>query len=240
MIGHQDMLARDRSTATPFERRSRISQDLNDEVPSKGEVGALHDVAEENGKSWMRSLFASVGKSYINSRAARRLRISAATKAPLPADTAKAILLLGVLSACGSGDSPPDTAAAVFAAPVSMPILIFEAGRSDRETFLERARGFQPPLPPLEPETRKMADSALRLALAQSETDMGLCRKGNRNRNGCRAASVTALSTERVATGAACRDVLVETVAIGLATVRHASTRRRRSAGRWKEIPAQP
>lgn len=83
------------------------------------------------------------------------------------------ILLFGALSACGSG-GPDDIAAATVTAPVTMPVMIFEARRNGREAFLERARGNRRPLPPLDPESRMMADAALRQALDRGDAGKGI------------------------------------------------------------------
>ena len=143
-------------------------------------------------------------------------------------------------SAFGSSGSPLDTAAAVVSAPVTMPIKIFEARSNDHAAFLERAKGNRLPLPPLDPESRKMADSALRLALDQGETDKGLYWEDNQYMNYRRAVSVTVLSTERVATGSVCRDVLVEAFAQGQPTGQRVSTLCRHGIDRWKYVLAQP
>ncbi len=98
------------------------------------------------------------------------------TETKVLSSAAKAIIILGtgILSACGgSGGGPLESAAAIVTAPTTMPIMIFEAWRNDREAFLERARGNVRPLPPLDPESRNMAEATLLLALDRGEIDKG-------------------------------------------------------------------
>lgn len=157
-----------------------------------------------------------------------------------PACIAKAIILLGVLSACESGGVSPGTVAAVATAPVMMPVMVFEARRNDREAFLERAKRNRRPLPPLDAESRRMADTALRQALVRGETGEGHYWENDRDGNGRRAGGSTVLSEARTATGALCRDVLAETVAEGLPTDQRVRTWCRHGAGPWEEVLARP
>ncbi len=157
------------------------------------------------------------------------------TKILTSAAKATIILVTGLLSACGGGGGGPfDTVAAIVTAPVTMPIMIFEARRNDREAFLERARGNVRPLPPLDPESRKMADAALLLALDQGEIDKGHYGENNQDRNGRRAGGVTVLSTEHVATNSICREVLIETVIEGRPTDQRVRTWCRHGTEPWK------
>ena len=161
--------------------------------------------------------------------------LNTGTKTHPSAAGATAVLLAGLLSGCGGGGGPLGAVAAVVTTPVTMPIMVFEARRIDRETFLEQARENRRPLAPLDPESRKLADATLRLALDRGEIDKGHYWENGRDGNGRRADGVTVLSTEQAATESVCRDVLIETVAEGRPTDQRVRTWCRHRTGSWKE-----
>ena len=146
------------------------------------------------------------------------------------------ILVTVILSACGGGGGGPlDPVAAIVTAPITMPIMIFEARRNDREKFLEQARDNLRPLPALDQESRKMADATLKLALNRGEIDKGHYWENNQDRNGRRAGGVTVLSTDHLVTETVCREVLIETVIEGQPTDQRVRTWCRYGTEPWRE-----
>ncbi len=158
------------------------------------------------------------------------------TKILSSAVKAMIILVTGILSACGGGGGGSlESVAAIVTAPITMPIMIFEARRNDREAFLDQARENLRPLPPLDPESRKMADDTLLLALDRGQIDKGYYWENNQDRNGRRAGGVTVLSTEHLASESVCREVLIETVIEGQPTDQRVRTWCRHGMEPWKE-----
>lgn len=158
------------------------------------------------------------------------------TKILSSAVKAMIILVTGILSACGGGGGGSlESVAAIVTAPITMPIMIFEARRNDREAFLDQARENLRPLPPLDPESRKMADDTLLLALDRGQIDKGYYWENNQDRNGRRAGGVTVLSTEHLASESVCREVLIETVIEGQPTDKRVRTWCRHGMEPWKE-----
>ena len=147
-----------------------------------------------------------------------------------------AVLLPGLLAACGSGGGPLGGAAAIVTAPITAPVLFIEARRNGRGAFLERARNNRRPAPLLDPVSEEMAAATLELALGRGEPDRGVYWENNRDAHGRRAGGVTVLATWHTAAGRTCREVLVETVAEGRPTDQRVRTHCQDEKGPWEAL----
>ena len=121
------------------------------------------------------------------------------------------VLTAGLAQGCGH-DNPLATAGAIVTAPITAPILLFEARRNDRDAFLEQARRNDAPLPPMDTRSRRRAQAALEEALERAAVGEHRQWRNDRDANGRAGGEVTVLADVRADDGRPCREVLIATM----------------------------
>ncbi len=128
------------------------------------------------------------------------------------------LALVGTLVAgCGpQSPSPLDVVGAVVTAPITAPLMFLSARINDRESFLERARRNDRPLPPIDARSQEEAGAMLGQALAQGVIDQGFYWQNDDDVSGYAAGGATVIANGRTEDGKVCREVLIETVMEGI------------------------
>ena len=108
--------------------------------------------------------------------------------------TALLRLVANLVAGCAP-DRPPGAVGAIATAP----IMFVSARMNDREDHLERARRNDRPMPPIDEETRAMAQATLEKALELGRTDEDLYGPNDEHATGHAAGEATVLPTGRFA-----------------------------------------
>ena len=129
---------------------------------------------------------------------------------------------------------------AIVTAPVTAPIMFFEARRNDDRVLrdrIENARRNRSPPPPIDARSMERAAAALELALDRGPVNESAYWQNERDESGHVAGGVTVLTDGQADDGRYCREVLVETTVEGLPTDWRVRTFCRED-DRWQEVEA--
>ena len=124
--------------------------------------------------------------------------------------TAIVVLTASLIAGCAP-DGPLGTVGAIVTAPVTAPVMFVSARMNDRRDHLERARRNERPPPPIDAQSREMAQATLEQALRRGTIDEGLYWQNNEDASGHAAGGVTVLASGETDDGRPCREVLIET-----------------------------
>lgn len=144
------------------------------------------------------------------------------------------VLAASLASGCQT-EGTTDMVGAIITAPITAPIMFISARMNDRETFLERARQNNRPLPPIDARSKGYAQATLEQALEQGAIDEGLYWRNDEDASGRAGGGVTLLGSAHTDDGRTCRDVLIETVTEGRPTDQRVRTYCR-SEGDWTPV----
>ena len=140
-----------------------------------------------------------------------------------------------IIHGCGTAE-PLETVAAIVTAPIIAPIMIFEARRNDRESFLEKARRNDRVLPPLDETSQAIAQAALKPVLENGTVGRTVGWENRAERSGATGGGVTVLATWTSDDTKQCRELLIERHIGRKATGQRVRTYCRENEG-WRARP---
>ena len=157
--------------------------------------------------------------------------------------TAMLAFTMALATGCGERSGPGGplgVAGAILTAPITAPIMFFEARRNDGRVLrdrIEAARRNQSPPPRMDPRSRERAAAALEAALARGAVNEAVYWQNRHDASGHVVGAATVLAKGRTSRGKPCREVLIETTVEGLPTDWRTRTLCR-TGGRWREVAA--
>ena len=103
------------------------------------------------------------------------------------------------------GPSSLEVVGAVVTAPITAPVMFLSARMNDRESFLERARQNDKPLPSIDARSQEEARATLERALELGLIDQGLYWQNDDDASGYAAGGATVIANGRTEDGRICR-----------------------------------
>ena len=155
--------------------------------------------------------------------------------------TAMFALATALVAGCGgkSGPgSPLGVAGAILTAPITAPIMFFEARRNDDRVLrdrIEAARRNHSPPPRIDARSRERAAAALQTALARGALNEAVYWQNRLDASGHVVGAATVLAKGRTSDDQPCREVLIETTVEGLPTDWRTRTLCR-TGGQWRDV----
>ena len=150
-------------------------------------------------------------------------------------------LMASLAAGCGPDGgtgSPVDVAVAIITAPITAPIMFFEARRNDDRVLRERVesarRNLLPP-PPIGARSAERAAAILKLALDRGAVGESAYWENEHDENGHVAGGVTVLTDGLADDGRYCLEVLVETTVESMPTDWRVRAYCRKG-DRWQEV----
>ena len=119
------------------------------------------------------------------------------------------VVAVTIIEGCGAAQ-PLETVTAIVTAPLTAPIMIFEARRNDQEAWLERSRRNDRVWPPLDEASRAIAQAALEQVLEDGTIGQTVGWHNTHEHSGPTGGTLTVLATWRSPDAKQCRELLVE------------------------------
>ena len=153
------------------------------------------------------------------------------------------VLATALVAGCGGKIGPGGplaVAGAILTAPITAPIMFFEARRNNDRVLrdrIEAARRNHSPPPRIDARSRERAATALTAALGRGAVTETVHWQNRHDASGHVVGGAAVLAKGRTGDGQPCREVLIETTVEGLPTDWRTRTLCR-TGGRWREVAA--